>query len=128
MRGVDVRILLPEANNHALVKWASAALLWQVLERGCRVFMSPPPFDHSKLMIVDDVWTLLGSANWDMRSLRLNFEFNVECYDATLARSASEHFSGKLAAAREVTLGEMDGRSLPVRIRDGVARLFAPFL
>ena len=128
MRGVEVRILLPEANNHATVKWASAALLWQVLERGCRVFMSPPQFDHSKLMVVDDAWTLLGSANWDARSLRLNFEFNVECYDAALARSAGEHFSRKLAAAREVTLAEMDGRSLPVRIRDGVARLLAPFL
>jgi cardiolipin synthase len=48
------------------------------------VFLSPPPFDHSKLMTVDDAWTFVGSANWDARSLRLNFEFNVECYDLAL--------------------------------------------
>ena len=60
-------------------------MLFQVLERNCRVWMSQPPFDHTKLMMVDGVWTLLGIANWDPRSLRLNFEFNVECYDRALA-------------------------------------------
>ena len=85
LRGVEVDIILPEANNLTLVKWASNAMLWQVLERGCRVWMSPPPFDHTKLMLVDRAWTLLGSGNWDPRSLRLNFEFDVECYEAVLA-------------------------------------------
>ena len=60
-------------------------MLWQVLERGCRVWLSPPPFDHTKLMLVDRAWTLFGSGNWDPRSLRLNFEFDVECYDCALA-------------------------------------------
>ncbi len=45
---------------------------------GCRVWLTPPPFDHTKLMLVDGMWSLIGSGNWDPRSLRLNFEFNVE--------------------------------------------------
>lgn len=128
MRGVQVDIVLPEQNNLSLVKWASTALLWQLLERGCRVWLSPPPFDHSKLMLVDGCWSLVGSANWDPRSLRLNFEFNVECYDRELAAALNQLTEGKLAQARPVTLAEVDGRSLPIRLRDGVARLFSPYL
>ncbi|MGD9719872.1 MAG: phospholipase D-like domain-containing protein [Pirellulales bacterium] len=128
LRGVQVDIILPEANNLALVKWASNAMLWQVLERGCRVWMSPPPFDHTKLMLVDRTWTLLGSGNWDPRSLRLNFEFDVECYECELADQLHQWMMQKRQQARQVTLDDVDGRSLPVKLRDGVARLLTPYL
>lgn len=128
LRGVKVEIVLSEANNLRLVKWASQAMLWQVLERGCRVFMTPAPFDHSKLMLVDDAWCLVGSANWDARSLRLNFEVGVECEDKELATTLHAIVDKKLEGAHEVTLAEVDGRSNPVRFRDGVARLFSPYL
>lgn len=128
MRGVQVDILLPEKNNQRIAKWASTALQWQLLERGCRIFMSPPPFDHTKLMLVDDRWALIGSANWDARSLRLNFEFNVECYDEGLAGVLGEFLRKKITVARPVSLEEVEGRSIPIRLRDGVARLFTPYL
>jgi cardiolipin synthase len=128
MRGIEVDIFLPEKCNLRVVQWASNHLLWQVLEHGCRVWRTPPPFDHSKLMIVDDHWTLLGSSNWDPRTLRLNFEFNVECYDSGLAARLSQIVRAKRQAARPVTIEELDGRSLPVKIRDGTARLFMPYL
>lgn len=128
LRGVSVEILLPGKNNLPFVQWASTAHLWQVLERGCRVFMSEGPFDHSKVLIVDDVWTLFGSANWDPRSLRLNFELDVECYSMSLARQLAAWFDLRVARAREVSLADVNGRSLPVRLRDGVARLATPFL
>jgi cardiolipin synthase A/B len=128
LRGVEVDIILPEANNLALVKWASTAQLWQVLQRGCRVWMSPPPFDHTKLMVVDATWVLFGSGNWDPRSLRLNFEFDVECYDRSLAAQTHELCLHKRNKAREVTLADVDGRSIPIRLRDGVARLLTPYL
>ena len=128
LRGVQVEIILPEANNLALVKWASTAMLFQVLERGCRVWLTAPPFDHTKLMLVDDVWTLLGSANWDPRSLRLNFEFNVECYDRALAAELNKLVARRLEGARQVTLEDVEGRSIPVKLRDGIARLFSPYL
>jgi cardiolipin synthase len=128
MRGVAVHILIPARSNLPFVQWASAAHWWQLLERGCRLWLSPPPFDHSKIFVVDDHWSLVGSTNWDPRSLRLNFEFNVECYDAGLARSLAGWFDQQLRQSHETSLAEADARSLPVRLRDGAARLFTPFL
>lgn len=128
LRGVDVRVILPERNNLRMVQWASTAQLWQVLKRGVRVFLTPEPFDHSKMMVVDDVWSLIGSANWDPRSLRLNFEFNVECYDRQLALQLQGIIDQKMQAAREITLSDVDGRPLWMRLRDGVARLATPYL
>ena len=128
MRGVRVDIILPARNNLPVVHWASRAMWWQVLERGCRIWLTPPPFDHSKLMIVDNHWVFLGSANWDPRSLRLNFELNVECYGREFAGEMEAIVRTKLRGAKPVTLEEVDGRPLPVRLRDGVARLFTPYL
>ena len=88
MRGVAVQHHPAREEQPELVQWACTAQLWQVLQRGCRVWLTPPPFDHTKLMVVDGAWSLIGSANWDPRSLRLNFEFNVECYDRDLAGAA----------------------------------------
>ena len=128
LRGVNVDIVLPAQNNLALVGWASDALLWQVLSRGCRVWMSPPPFDHTKLMVVDSAWSLFGSGNWDERSMRLNFEFNTESYDRQLAEKLHHHIGTVIDRSTQRTLAEVDSRSLAVRIRDGIARLFAPYL
>jgi cardiolipin synthase len=128
MSGVAVDIVLPEENNLAWVKWASSALLWQVLEGGCRLWSSPPPFDHTKVMVVDETWILLGSANLDMRSLRLNFEFDVEVYDPVLAKTLAAWVRGKIGSARRITVKEVNGRSVPVKLRDGIARLFSPYL
>jgi cardiolipin synthase len=128
MRGVEVDIVLPARSDLPHVHWAAWGQLWQVLERGCRVWKSPGPFDHSKLMVVDGAWTLLGSANWDARSLRLNFELNVECYSIEFGARMEGLVSSRLGVAQPVTLSEVNARSLPVKLRDGVARLFAPFL
>ncbi|HUF09519.1 MAG TPA: phospholipase D-like domain-containing protein, partial [Rhodothermales bacterium] len=110
------------------VKWASNAQLWQVLERGCRIWFTPAPFDHSKLFTVDGVWTLFGSTNWDARSLRLNFELNVEAHDRTLAETVESMIDERIANGREITLAEMDARGFAVRLRDGLARMFTPYL
>ena len=128
LRGVRVDIILPAVNNLPYVNWASRAMWWQVLERGCHVWLTPPPFDHSKLMVVDGHWVLLGSANWDARSLRLNFELNVECYGREFAGQMEALIRAKLRGAREITLAEADGRLAIVKLRDATARLFSPFL
>jgi len=128
LRGVQVDILLPAKNNLPPVHWASRALWWQMLERGCRLWLTPPPFDHSKLMIVDGHWVLLGSANWDARSLRLNFELNVEGYGRAFAEKMERIIAQKMLTAHEVTLAEADARSIPEKLRDAIARLFSPYL
>ncbi len=128
MRGVDVEIVLPERGNLRVVQWAQTAQLWQVLGRGCRIWLTPPPFDHSKLMVVDGVWSLVGSANWDPRSLRLNFELDVECWEQALAGRLEGLAEERIQRARPVTLADVDARPLPVKLRDGFARLFSPYL
>jgi cardiolipin synthase A/B len=128
LRGVRVEILLPARSNLPYVDWASRAMWWQVLERGCKIWLAPPPFDHSKLMLVDGQWSLVGSGNWDIRSLRLNFEFNLECYCPILAKALDEILKSKMQGARQVTREEMDARSTPAKLRDGFTRLLSPFL
>jgi cardiolipin synthase A/B len=128
LRGVRVDITMPSKNNLPFVHWASRAMWWQLLQRGCHIWLTPPPFDHSKLMVVDGHWVLLGSANWDARSLRLNFEINVECYGQGLARDLTAVIERKLIDAREVTLAEVDARTIPGKLRDAAARLFSPYL
>jgi cardiolipin synthase len=128
LRGVRVDILVPEKSNLPAVQWASRAMWWQVLERGCHLWLTPPPFDHSKLMIVDGHWILLGSANWDVRSLRLNFELNLECYGHEFAGEMEAVFQRKLRGAHEITLAEVNAWPLPARLRDALARLFSPYL
>lgn len=128
LRGVEVDILMPARSDVKLVQWASTALLWQVLQGGARVWLTPPPHDHAKLMVVDGAWSLIGSANFDMRSLRLNFEFNVESFDPALGRILEGIVEERRRGARRIEPAEVNGRPLAVKLRDGVARLFAPYL
>lgn len=128
LRGVDVEIYIPSENNIKFVQWACTAQLWQILEKGCRVFYTPPPFDHTKLMIVDDYWSLIGSTNWDPRSLRLNFEFNVECFSLNLAKELSQIVDQKAHGATEVTLEQVNARPISIQFRDGMSRLLSPYL
>lgn len=128
LRGVQVDIVLPERGNIPLAQWASRAMLWQLLRPGCRVHLSPPPFDHSKLVVVDGTWALFGTTNWDPRSLRLNFELDVECYDAEFAARIDALIRQRIADGRPFTLADADGRPFPERVRDGFARLLSPYL
>lgn len=128
LRGVKIEILLPAVSNLRMVKWASDAGLEELLQAGCRIYLTRPPFDHSKIMMVDQLWVLLGSANWDSRSLALNFEFNVECYDQQLAGVVGNILQEKKVSARELTLQEILAESLIVKLRNRFFRLFSPFL
>jgi cardiolipin synthase A/B len=128
LRGVRVDVILPGENNLPYVQWASRAMWRQVLERGCNIWLTRPPFDHSKLMLVDGAWTLLGSGNWDARSLRLNFEFCLECYGRELAGSLEKLVESKLEGAKGVTLEEVNNRSVAGKLRDGIVRLLDPYL
>lgn len=128
LRGVKVEILLPGKNNHALAHWACMANLWQVLETGCDVYFSPAPFDHSKLMIVDEMWSFIGSANWDPRSLRLNFELNMECYDQDFAARLSKYFIKRKNQASSIDVKSLKERPFLSRLRNSSARLLIPYL
>jgi len=91
-------------------------------------FQGLDPNGDWKLFIVDDAWALIGSANWDARSFRLNFELDVEVQDEAFAQKLAQEFARKRDASRELTLAEVDARRWPTRLRDGTARLFLPYL
>ena len=128
LRGVEVQLILPERNNLPYVHWASRAYLWELLQHGIRVYYQPPPFVHTKLFVVDDVWALVGSANLDPRSLRLNFEFNLEIYDEAFTGELTRHFEQAIAVSRKETLVAVDGRPFGEKVRDSLAKLFSPYL
>jgi cardiolipin synthase len=126
MRGVAVDLVVPEQSNHTLVDWATRANIGPLLSGGVRIWRSPPPFHHTKIMVVDGEWCLIGSCNWDIRSFRLNFELCMEIYDRDLATRLRAIMQD--ARGSELTRAEVDSRSLPVRIRDAAARLMLPYL
>jgi cardiolipin synthase len=128
LRGVEVVLVLPEVNNLPYVHWATRNMLWELLYQGIRVHYQPAPFNHSKLMVIDECYTLVGSSNWDSRSLRLNFELQVELFDPDVARTMAGRVRAAVAAGRPVTLEEVDGRGFAERLRDSVCWLFSPYL
>lgn len=128
LRGVDVCIILPQKSNLPPVHWATRNMLWELLQYGVRIYYQPPPFAHSKLLLVDDHYAHIGSANIDPRSLRLNFELVVEVFNEDFVTRLLEHFDKIKASAYEESLAGVDSRRLPERIRDALAWLFSPYL
>jgi cardiolipin synthase len=128
LRGVEVNLVLPEKSNLPYVDWASRAYFSELLEYGVRLFLQPPPFAHGKLALIDDQYSLIGSANLDSRSLRLNFEFNLEIYDQRLTGELAAHFDEVCGRSKTVTAEEIEKQALPVRLRNGLTKLFSPYL
>jgi cardiolipin synthase len=128
LRGVEVEIILPGKNNLPFVHWASRNMLWELLQRGIRVYYQPPPFVHTKLFIVDDLYAQVGSANMDPRSLRLNFEMVMEIYDGKVVEIFASHIRERISLSQEISLNDVDTRPLFARIRDALAWLFTPYL
>ena len=127
-RGVKITILLPEKSNLRYIDWACRNLLWELLQWDIDIRYQAPPFDHSKLIIVDQKYVQIGSANIDPRSLRLNFELMVEIFATDFAQHMLQHLQKKLAKSRQVTFTEVESRPLWVRIRDSLAWLMSPYL
>ncbi len=128
LRGVRVEVIVPRWSNLRFVEWAMPPFFERVIEGGCRVLLTPPPFDHSKLIVVDEAWVFLGSANLDARSLRLNFEVNVECYGGEVVEAVRRFLEVRRAVAVELTLKDLRERPMAVRLRSGVMRLMSPYL
>jgi cardiolipin synthase len=126
MRGVAVDVVIPGKSNKNSVDRATRANVAPLLEAGVNIWQSPPPFHHSKIMVVDGEWCLVGSTNWDIRSFRLNFELCVEAYDKALA----EQLGALMAENRGPALTQADiaKRSLLRQLHDAAWRLLMPYL
>ncbi len=128
LRGVVVEIVVPEKTNHFYFNWALRAHLATFSLDGIDCYLSPAPFDHTKLMSVDGFWCTFGSANWDARSMRLNFEFQVECYGEEATGAVDAIIDAKMALSKKLTSAQLRERPTLMKLRDSGARLLLPYL
>jgi cardiolipin synthase len=128
LKGVDVKILLPERTNIHIAHWASQHNLQFMLARCFSVFLLSPPFIHTKAILIDDNYALVGSANMDPRSLRLNFELDVELFSPEFNSELSKYFQKQLGNSVALSTQQLDSRPRWIKIRDALAWLFTPYL
>jgi cardiolipin synthase len=128
LRGVDVRLLVPEKPDAALVGPASRSYFAGLLRGGVRIFEYLPAMLHAKTLVVDDVLSIVGSANLDIRSFRLNFELGALVEDRATAGVLTQRFDRDLTDSREVALADVEAWSVARRIGTGAARLLSPLL
>jgi cardiolipin synthase len=128
LRGVEVSLVLPERSNLRYVDWASRRWLAPLLERGVQVFLQPPPFAHTKLLVMDGSYAQIGSANLDPRSLRLNFEIAMEVYDGAVCAQLAEYVCRARDGSRPLSLDDLNGTAMWMRARNSVFWLLSPYL
>lgn len=127
-RGVHIDIVVPGTNNLKLVDLAMTAQFDQLLKAGCRIWRSRGTFNHSKLTVVDGVWSYVGSSNLDPRSLRLNFEIDIEVFDTYFAAEIESRIGRALKSADSVELAALRARPFSRRLVERIAWLGSPYL
>jgi len=120
--------VLPHKSDQRLMDWAMAAHVRFFRHVGAHFFATQGSFDHSKLATVDGQWCLIGSSNWDARSFRLNFEFDLECYGADFTAAIDAAIDQRIARGRALTPEALLARPVWLRLRDAAARLILPYL
>lgn len=128
LRGVKVEVVVPESSNEPLVDAAMHRSIRELIERDVTIWRQPAPFAHSKIIIVDDSYVLIGSANMDPRSLRLNFELGVEIMDPALVTRLLRYYTPIIDASTPLTLQTLDARPFYRKMFDSVVWLFSPYL
>jgi cardiolipin synthase len=128
LSGVDVRIMIPCMPDHMFVYWATYYYAGVLIGAGARVYIYDNGFLHAKTMSVDGEVASIGSANFDNRSFRLNFEGNAFIYDADEAYKIETIFETDIARSHELTKALYKNRSLVVKFKEGVSRLLSGLL
>lgn len=127
-RGVQVELVLPARGDHPLVLWSGRSFYRELVEAGVRIYEFDQGALHSKIMSVDHRWAMIGSANMDIRSFRLNFEVTAVIFDEPLARQVSQSIQGFLERSQNMQSLALARRGMPYELMEGAARLFAPLL
>ena len=132
-RGVRVRVILPEKLDHNFVAWAEDHLLPGLIHGGIKIYKQPEPFAHTKLVLIDEVYTFLGSTNFDPRSLKLNFELNLEVFSQQLNSYLGFFVDSVLANSKEISPIEFENTKYPFlgllkKLRNAGMWIFSPYL
>ena len=128
-RGVDVRVIVPgEHTDVPIVRHAGRLAYSRLLRRGIRIFEYLPTMMHAKTMVVDGIWTTIGSTNFDNRSFRLNDEVNVNVFDTAVATQMEQMFFEDLARCEEITRRRWIRRPWLDKVKERVAGWFKPQL
>jgi len=128
LRGVEVEIVVPSCSDQRLMDWAMRGHLRFFRYVRAKVIATPPPFDHTKLCTVDGEWSLIGSSNWDARSFRLNFEFDLEIIDRDFTARLDALIDSRIANGKPMTPDMLAAEPLWKRLRNAAARLLMPYL
>jgi cardiolipin synthase A/B len=128
LRGVDVRVLLPGTSDHPVVDAAARSYFPELLSAGVKIHGYGPPALHAKTLVVDRDAAIVGTANLDNRSLRLNFEVLTVCYGHAHTDELARMFERDLTHATPITAETLSGRSIGARLFEGGARLLSPML
>lgn len=123
-RGVEIQILVPGLQTDArIVRKASRHLWGDLLQAGIKISEYQPTFYHCKLVIVDDIWTSVGSTNIDSRALRLNDEANINLFDQEFAHAQTVLFDKDALASKAYTFSDWQSRSASEKVSDWVSSL-----
>lgn len=128
MSGVDVRIMIPRVPDHKMVYWATYSHLGDLLPLGVRCFLYEKGFLHAKTMVVDGIASSVGTANFDIRSFKLNFETNAFLYNKDIGAQMLKIFQKDMKDSYELSLQEYEQRSVPQKMKESFTRLLSPIL
>ena len=126
--GVDVNIIFPYDGDNKIVQAASMSYMKEVLEAGVKVHLYTGGFNHSKIMVVDDLLSSVGTANMDFRSFDQNFEVNAFVYDRIIAKQLNDQFMEDIEHCVPLHLSRWDQRPIRRRLAESASRLLAPLL
>ncbi|WP_423130383.1 cardiolipin synthase [Gaoshiqia sp. Z1-71] len=126
--GIDIRVLLPQKSDAITPKWSTHSYIAELLEAGVKIYFYQPGFMHSKLIIVDGVFSSVGTANFDFRSLETNFEVNAMIYDELTAGVLEKQFLNDLKQSREILLPDWKKRHWSDKAKESFSRLLSPLL
>jgi cardiolipin synthase len=126
MRGVDVRVMIPERPDHLLVFLSAFSFLPDMLRAGVKIYRYLPGFLHQKVMLVDSSAATVGTVNLDNRSFRLNFEITAFIPNQDFAASVESMLKNDFSQCRRVSIDEINQRSMWMKVVSRAAYLMAP--
>lgn len=128
LSGVDVRVMIPNKPDHLFVYWAGLSYIGELIHAGVKFYTYEKGFLHSKVFIMDDFVSSVGTANLDIRSFKLNFEVNAFIYDDITNLKLTDQFYKDLEDCKEITIESYAKRSRIVKIKESISRLLSPIL